>query len=235
MRRAWLIPVACALLWSGVLCAKAGEFTGPGGIAFRYPEGWVEAPEGRRKEALDLARSGIPQEANRVEVAAMFLDPNDPTGRATLTVLATEGGLAVNDDSIRYAQKSVTRAYERAGCTVQFLSSRPVRAADRKAILIEANVLVPGEATALREWRVLVPAGRRMLCMICLAGASDFARYEAGFSQAIATLQPGREGATPNALWARGLVALGVLVLAWVFLRSARRKTAASRREKDEE
>ena len=110
MRRSWIFAAACACAWGGATCATAGDFSGPGGMALRVPDGWAEAPADARYRALELARSGTPGEANRVEVVAMFLDPNDAAGRAAITVLATEGGLAVNDDSIRYAQRSIAHA-----------------------------------------------------------------------------------------------------------------------------
>lgn len=230
MARTWLIPAALALLWSAAVRAEGVPFRARDGTSFQPPAGWVDAPEDRRLEAQELARDGLGPDANRLQLLALLADPNDPAGRAMLSLHATEGILNVTDDSVRFAQKSIRAGYEQAGCTVEGIASRRTQAADRKAILVEANVRVPGSAETVREWRVLVPAGKRMLCLVCIAPEAEFARHEAGFARAVATLQPPPDAGGGKA-WAKGLTAFGILVLAWVLLRSARRKSAAARRQ----
>jgi hypothetical protein len=218
------------LLWSAALRAEGGSFVAPGGATFQPPSGWVVAPEDSRLDAQELARQGVPRDPNRLQLLVLLVDPNDAAGRAMLSLQATEGILNVTNDSIRFAEKSVRAAYERSGYTVGGIASRRTQAADRKAILVEANVRVPGAADAIREWRVLVPSGKGMLCLVCLAGEGDFPRYEADFARAVATLQPPPDPGGGK-LWAKSITAFGMLLLAWILLRNARRRTAAARRE----
>jgi hypothetical protein len=228
--------LAAASVLAGVaLVAGAGEYDGPNGFSFEYPQGWSLATKEDRKELERVLRGqmrGAP--ALRVrDLEAIVYDPAATDFTANILVVIQPSNATLEQIEGEMAS-AVTQGIASEGGEVLEVHSDRITIDGREALSVRYDADF-GEDPLIFQWVVVVPDDGRVYVACCTARADEADYFEPLFAKAIDSMRI-RTGLAAlwhdTPAWLRwGLIATVVLVVGRaVFVRWQR---AALRRPAD--
>ena len=183
-----IFPVLCIV---AQFQARGAEYTSPQGFSLEYPDSWKVAS----KELLKAAEHEAQPLLEKVgavdfdQVAVIVLSPTIDKFVENVNVVVASGAPPVDEQAKREYVQGLTEQYSGMGLRPSNVKSELIEVGDRRAISVRLDAVFPGQDEPIRQWQVLVPAGRRLYVVTCSALASDFAQYEPVFSKIVHSLR----------------------------------------------
>lgn len=183
----WLFLLVCCV---GVLqlSVQGGEFAGPSGAKFRYPDDWVAGTAVTLNDLPVNIQTYFRErniDLNAMEV--MLVDDALDDFVENVNLVVTPGEIRVSQRVVDERVLNLPKEYSKLGMQVGNISAGLIQAAGRSAIQIEQSLTIEG--MPFRQRQVIVPGGGKTFILTFSGGIESFDREAPAMDLMLATLE----------------------------------------------
>ena len=182
--------LALTLFVAGGPFARAGEFQSEEGISFQYPEDWVAITQLNQgdllPEILEYLRSNQ-FDLKSVHVLVLRVTTDEFAENVNLIIIP--GQIVASQSVLDQRKANMPVELEKLGVKVSHLSGAIETIADRPALVLTSDVLMPFAVEPLRQRQVLIPGGGKTFVLTCTATQASYDKYAATFDGILRTLK----------------------------------------------
>ncbi len=179
-----------ALFVAGVPFSRAGEFKSEEGVSFQYPDDWVAITQLNQGDLSPEVQEHIRNnqfDLKSVHVWVLRVTTDEFAENMNLIIIP--GQIAASQSVLDQRKANVRAELEKSGVKVTHLSGAIETIADRPALVLTSDVLMPFAEEPLRQRQVLIPGGGKTFVLTCTATQASGDKYAATFDQILRTLQ----------------------------------------------
>lgn len=182
--------LALTLFVAGGPFARAGEFQSEEGISFQYPEDWVAITQLNQgdllPEILEYLRSNQ-FDLKSVHVLVLRVTTDEFAENVNLIIIP--GQIVASQSVLDQRKANMPVELEKLGVKVSHLSGAIETIANRPALVLTSDVLMPFAEEPLRQRQVLVPGGGKTFVITCTATQASDDKYASTFDEILRSLK----------------------------------------------
>ena len=182
--------LAVALVVADSPLAVAGEFQSEAGVSFLYPEDWVaitELNQGKLPpEFQEYIRS---RQFDMKSLHVMVLRVTSDEFAENINLVILPGQIVASQSVLDQRQVNMPIELEELGVKVSHLSGVIETIAERPALVLTSDVLMPFAEEPLRQRQVLIPGGGKTFVITCTATPASYDKYSVTFDEILRSLK----------------------------------------------